>query len=244
MLAQPGGLDLVLTLTDEVLRIRQPARAAAVLTGLIDDNPTTVALGRFDDLAWRVGGRLGSRLPGVVVPAARARVRAEMAGVILSADRRRLERHIERRLRKGIGLNVNVLGEAILGEEEAEERLRRVLALLAQPAVNYVSVKISSICSQLDVLRFEHEVGRIAARLRRLYDAANAYHPPKFVNLDMEEYRDLELTLAVFRRVLDEPAYTATTGGSCCRPTCRTRCPPWRTSARGHGSAGTGAAHR
>ena len=76
-----------------------------------------------------------------------------------------------------------------------------------------MSVKISSICSQLDVLRFDHEVERIAARLRRLYDAANAYRPAKFVNLDMEEYRDLELTLAVFRRVLDEPAYAATTAG-------------------------------
>ena len=84
--------------------------------------------------------------------------------------------------------------------------------MLAQPAVDYVSVKISSICSQLDVLRFDHEVERIAARLRRLYDAANSYRPAKFVNLDMEEYRDLELTLAVFRRVLDEPAYAATGG--------------------------------
>jgi RHH-type proline utilization regulon transcriptional repressor/proline dehydrogenase/delta 1-pyrroline-5-carboxylate dehydrogenase len=63
------------------------------------------------------------------------------------------------------------------------------------------------------VLAFDHEVERIAARLRRLYDAANAYRPAKFVNLDMEEYRDLELTLAVFRRVLDEPAYATTAAG-------------------------------
>ena len=65
MLAQPGGLDLVLALTDEVLRIRQPARAAAVLTGLVDDNPTAAALGRFDD-----AGLAGRRPAGG--PAARA----------------------------------------------------------------------------------------------------------------------------------------------------------------------------
>jgi RHH-type proline utilization regulon transcriptional repressor/proline dehydrogenase/delta 1-pyrroline-5-carboxylate dehydrogenase len=136
-----------------------------------------------------------------------------MAGVILPANRWRLARHAEHRRRQGIRLNVNVLGEAILGEDEAEQRLQRVLDVLAQPAVDYVSVKISSICSQLDVLRFDREVERIAVRLRRLYDAANAFRPAKFVNLDMEEYRDLELTGAVFRRVLDEDAYAGTSAG-------------------------------
>ena len=85
--------------------------------------------------------------------------------------------------------------------------------MLDHRAVDYVSVKISSVCSQLDVLCFDHEVERIAVRLRRLYRAANSYRPAKFVNLDMEEYRDLELTLAVFRRVLDEPAYARTDAG-------------------------------
>ena len=85
--------------------------------------------------------------------------------------------------------------------------------MLALPSVDYVSVKISSICSQLDVLAFEHEVERIAERLRRLYHAAAAYHPAKFVNLDMEEFRDLDLTLAVFRRVLDEPGYDRMSAG-------------------------------
>ena len=42
----------------------------------------------------------------------------------------------------------------------------------------------------------------------------------------MEEYRDLELTLAVFRRVLDEDRLRRhRRRASCCRPTCPTRCP-------------------
>src|SRR5262249_33699268 len=151
--------------------------------------------GKIDAAALRAGGRLGPRLPRLVVPAARQRVRAEMAGVILPAPPWRLARHARHRPRQGIQLNVNLPGEALLGEDEAEQRLRRVLDVLAEPAVDYVSVKISSISSQLDVLRFDREVERIAARLRRLYDAANAFRPAKFVNLDMEEYRDLELTL-------------------------------------------------
>ena len=136
-----------------------------------------------------------------------------MAGVILPDAPRSLHRHAAHRQTQGIRLNVNVLGEAVLGEEEAARRLSRVLSVLDHPSVDYVSVKISSICSQLDVLRFDHEVERIATRLRRLYAAADGYRPAKFVNLDMEEYRDLELTLAVFRRVLDEPAFRQTRAG-------------------------------
>ena len=213
LLSSTAGRGLILALTDEVLRIRDPQRAAAVLRDLAHDQPGMAALGRLDRLALRTGSALAPRLPDLVVPAVRERVRSEMAGVILPARRRQLARHVARRRRQGIRLNINVLGEAILGEDEAERRLGQVLDALAQPAVDYVSVKISAVCSQLDVLAFDHEVSRIAARLRRLYDAANSHRPPKFVNLDMEEYRDLELTLAVFRRLLDEPPYAATGAG-------------------------------
>jgi RHH-type proline utilization regulon transcriptional repressor/proline dehydrogenase/delta 1-pyrroline-5-carboxylate dehydrogenase len=213
LLSTEAGRSLILALTDEVLRIRDPQRAAAVLAELARDPRGAAALGALDSLALGTGGALAPYVPNLVVPALRERVRSELAGVILPAGRRQLARHIAKRRRAGIRLNINVLGEAILGEDEAEHRLGQVQAALGQPAVDYVSVKISSICSQLEVLGFDHEVDRIAARLRRLYDAANSYQPAKFVNLDMEEYRDLELTLAVFRRVLDEAPYATTGAG-------------------------------
>lgn len=205
ILSRPGGFDLLLALTDEVLRIRSPRRAALVLAGLAGED--TSALGPVDRLALTVGAQLAPIAPGVVVPIARRRVRAEMGGVILPSEPEQLERHIQNRRRQGIRLNVNVLGEAILGDNEAARRLKQVKAVLTNPAVDYVSVKVSAVCAQIDVLRFDFEVERISAQLRDLYDIAARYDPPKFVNLDMEEYRDLELTLAVFRKVLDEQPY-------------------------------------
>ena len=216
LLSAPAGRELVLALTDEVLRIGDSGRAAGVFarlaaTGgtLVDDWRAARYLAPADRAALVAGARLAPRLPGVVMPLVRARVLREMAGVILPAGRRRLARHAAARRAQGIRLNVNVLGEAVLGEEEAERRLARIADVLSRPEVDYVSVKISSICSQLDVLAFDHEVDRIAGRLRRLYRAAGA----KFVNLDMEEYRDLELTVAVFRKVLDEPEFLAANAG-------------------------------
>ncbi len=51
----------------------------------------------------------------------------------------------------------------------------------------------------------------------------------------MEEYRDLDLTIAVFTRLLDQPgARTTSRPASCCRPTCPTPSP------RMHAPAGVG----
>src|SRR5690606_31752753 len=52
---------------------------------------------------------------------------------------------------------------------------------------------------------FDAAASEIVERLRPLYERAAATSPPKFVNLDMEEYRDLDLTLEVFTRLLDSP---------------------------------------
>src|SRR5690606_31866488 len=52
---------------------------------------------------------------------------------------------------------------------------------------------------------FDAAASEIVERLRPLYERAAATSPPKFVNLDMEEYHDLDLTLEVFMRLLDSP---------------------------------------
>jgi RHH-type proline utilization regulon transcriptional repressor/proline dehydrogenase/delta 1-pyrroline-5-carboxylate dehydrogenase len=213
MMADPGARRAVLALTDEVLRVHEPARAAAVFAGIAGQAERSAGFGLADRLALRAGRVLAPVLPRAVVPLVRARVRSEMSGVILPASPRRLARHAARRRGQGIRLNLNVLGEAVLGDAEAARRLGKVLEAIERPYVDYVSVKISSICAQIEVLAFDAEVERISEPLRALYDAAGRFRPAKFVNLDMEEYRDLALTAAVFRKVLDEDRYAGTAAG-------------------------------
>ncbi len=220
LLGDPRGRAMVLALTDEVLRISPPDRAAAVLGGLtrvgsnpLDDWRAAAYLQPLDRAALVAGGRLAAWWPAAVIPLVRRRVRKEMAGVILPVDPRRLARHAEGRRRSSMTLNVNLLGEAVLGEDEAERRLGRVMDVLDRPYVRAVSVKITSICSQIDVLAFDAEVERIADRLRRLYRRALRHSPAKLVTLDMEEYRDLDLTTAAFRRVLDEVEFQGLSAG-------------------------------
>ncbi len=110
-------------------------------------------------------------------------------------------------------LNVNLLGEAILGEQEAAQRMDGILELLGRPEVGYVSVKISAICSRLNVIAYEDSVSRVVERLRRVLHVAAAAAPAKFVNLDMEEYRDLQLTVDSFIQVLSEPSFAGLDAG-------------------------------
>ncbi len=64
------------------------------------------------------------------------------------------ERRVAVLERKYVG-GTNLLGEVVLGESEAQRRLDGYLALLAREDVEYISIKISSLCSQLNPIAFD-----------------------------------------------------------------------------------------
>ena len=213
LLHNPNNLEFVLRLTDEVLRINDPPRSARRFRDLVNDQRGWKNLGLRDSLLAHVGAFTSKLLPGLVMRLVGWRVRSELSGFVVSADGEALARHIRRQRQRGFGININLLGESVLGDDEAQSRLDALIEILRRPDVDYVSVKVSSICAQINRLAFDEEVERIAIRLRMLYDAAMLSTPPKFVNLDMEEYRDLEITATVFKKVLSETKYLNLSAG-------------------------------
>lgn len=206
LVAGPDGRDLVRRLTDEVLRIERPRAAARRFRALVAAGVPR-AVGPLNALLMRAGAQSGRIAPFAVMPLVKRRILAETRGVVISAEEPALTRHLGERAVAGIDQNLNLLGEAILSDDEAARRIERVVALLRRPDVDYVSVKISAVCALLDVYAFDHSLERICTALRRIYDAALGSSPPAFVNLDMEEYADLDLTVEAFLGVLDEPRY-------------------------------------
>lgn len=215
MMDDPAGKDLTIALVDQAFRSRRPSRIADQLAYLLDRYGAPSYMDWWERVALVVGGVMGHYMPGLVVPAIMARLRQETRYVILPAEEEELHAYLARRRQGGVRLNLNLLGEAILGEAEAQRRLDGYLALLAREDVEYISVKISSMCSQLNQVAFDQTLNAVKERLRPLYRQALAYHyrhpdghvTPKFVNLDMEEYRDLHLTVAAFQEVLGEPEF-------------------------------------
>jgi RHH-type proline utilization regulon transcriptional repressor/proline dehydrogenase/delta 1-pyrroline-5-carboxylate dehydrogenase len=215
MMVDPHGKELTIALADQAFRSRRPERIADQLAYLLERYGVPQYMDWWERTALLLGGAMAHYLPSLVVPPIVSRLRHETQNVILPGEEEDLRRYLDERRRAGIRLNLNQLGEAILGEAEAARRLDAYLALLARDDVEYISVKISSIFSQIDLVAFRATVAGVAGRLRPLYRAAARHryrHPdgritPKFINLDMEEYRDLDLTIAAFREVLDEPEF-------------------------------------
>ena len=153
----------------------------------------------------------GGYLPGVAVPLVKEKMRQETANVILPAERETLQKHLAERRNEGVRMNVNFLGEAMLGEREAQRRLESYLNALAMPEIECVSVKISTLYSQISTVAREETIRTVGNRLELLYRAANrnrfqkkdGTEVSKFVYLDMEEYRDMSLTAEVFMRTLE-----------------------------------------
>ena len=150
-------------------------------------------------------------LPQVVIPIAR-RVLREMVGhLIVDATDAKLGPAIAKIRKDGIKLNVNLLGEAVLGEHEASRRLEGTHTLLARPDVDYVSIKVSSTVAPHSAWAFDEAVEHVVEKLTPLFTRAASFaaggQKAKFINLDMEEYKDLDMTIAVFTRILDKPEF-------------------------------------
>ena len=207
------GRELVHHLTDDVLRIRGHKRAARRFCDVVTSVGIPSSLNKLDGLMLRLGAVFVPRAPRLLMPLVARRIRRETRGVVLSANDPAFADHVHTREAQHVRLNINVLGEAILSDAEADRRLETVRARLARADVNYISVKISALCANLDPLAFDHSVARVCARLRLLYADALAKSPSAFVNLDMEEFKDLHLTVASFMRVLDEDAFVGLDAG-------------------------------
>ena len=213
LLHDPHGVDFTMGFVDKVARPEDDRVAATALRRLV--SPTDGSVGSFmsgtDAALLRLGTVAAGIAPSIAMPVARARLRQLVGHLVFDADGDKLRRRLGRARDTGVRLNLNLLGEAVLGQGEADNRLRRTHELLADPAVDYVSIKVSSVVAQLIPWDLEGNRDRIVERLRPLYRTAR--DGGKFVNLDMEEYKDLHLTLEVFTALLDEPEFRDLTAG-------------------------------
>jgi len=211
MLQAPSDKATLALMTDQAFRTSDPARAVEHLTYILDVQGVPRFFGPVDRTLMKGFQSFGNYVPGVALPLVKEQMHRETANVILPGERELLTRHLADRHREGVRMNVNFLGEAILSEDEAGRRLQEILKGLQWPEIEVVSVKISTLYSQISPLAREHTVSVLCDRLEPLFrtaDRARFKRPDgrevsKFVYLDMEEYRDKELTAEAFMRTLD-----------------------------------------
>jgi RHH-type proline utilization regulon transcriptional repressor/proline dehydrogenase/delta 1-pyrroline-5-carboxylate dehydrogenase len=213
MLQTPHDMATLVQMTDQAFRSRTPERIVDQFTHILDVQGVPRFFSPFERALLFGFQSFGGWMPGVAAPLVKEHMQHETANVVLPGETELLTAHLNARKESGLRMNVNFLGEVVLGEAEAQRRLDRYLEALRLPEIEVVSVKISTLYSQVSSLAGEQTIAVLCDRIEALYREAaaqcfvraNGKSVPKFVYLDMEEYRDLALTAEAFMRTLERP---------------------------------------
>jgi RHH-type proline utilization regulon transcriptional repressor/proline dehydrogenase/delta 1-pyrroline-5-carboxylate dehydrogenase len=215
LLTNPTDKIVMTKMIDQSFRSHNDSRIADQINTILKEYGVPEFFSAGDRMLMRLFLGIGIHFPHVSVPKVVDKMRDDSSRSVIPGEKDVFYPHLEQRKSEGVRMNINHLGEAVLGEEEALSRLRTYIGDLKSAQIEYISVKISTIYSQIQALAFDHTVAILKERLSQLYRAArdNFYirsdgtQVPKFVNLDMEEYRDLEITTAAFIQTLDREEF-------------------------------------
>jgi len=221
LLTNPNDKVLLSKMIDQSFRSHNSKRVADQMSHLIDEEGVPEFFSRIEKLFIQMFKGVGKHFSSLAVPTMIDQMRAGSSRAIIPGEHKELHAHLQKRKGQGIRMNINHLGEAVLGEKEASHRLETYIKDMEDPDVEYISIKISTIYSQINSLAFDETVAILKERLAAIYRVAKINYfirtdgtqIPKFVNLDMEEYRDLEITYAAFTETLNEDEFKDYSGG-------------------------------
>ncbi|MGB0645525.1 MAG: bifunctional proline dehydrogenase/L-glutamate gamma-semialdehyde dehydrogenase [Bradymonadia bacterium] len=202
-------------LTDRVPRLADGADVTRQARNVLSKTGVPASMPLLDQCQLMGLKMFGTVAPKLIGNAVRKRIRKEAQTFLMPGEQQALSAGVKSLKASGVQVNVNQLGEEVLGDIEARKHMDAYLELLNTESIDTISVKSSSICAQLSVLAFDTSLHRICDALRELYRAARGENgqSDKLVMLDMEAYRDLEMTFTAFKTVLDEPEFLSLKAG-------------------------------
>ncbi|GAB3039926.1 bifunctional proline dehydrogenase/L-glutamate gamma-semialdehyde dehydrogenase [Parafrigoribacterium mesophilum] len=206
LIDDPDGPQFALDFIDRVIRPDDLHVAGKGLEVVAQHIPAMLPW--YMRWALAVGGGFSAVIPWPIVPIARLVMR-RMVGHLLVEITGPDDPHLTTRLAalraSGSRFSLAMLGERVHGDGAADARLQDIRELLARDDVESVSISLSDVAGQLWPWAFHESVDRVVARLAPLYEAAAASPGRKFITLDMGMFREFDLTVAVFERLLERP---------------------------------------
>lgn len=167
-------------------------------------------------MSWLFGSGIKSQVTGMA------------RQFMLGNDNKEIVATLKKIHEQDIAFTVDVLGETVVSEAEADQYAKRYLDLMdllaretakwshpcksnesprgKLPPLN-VSVKISALYSQIQPSDPDTAIHKISARLRPIL--ARAKELGAFINFDMESYALKNLTLRLFKAIFAEPEFAA-----------------------------------
>ncbi|MES9992620.1 MAG: proline dehydrogenase family protein [Candidatus Thiodiazotropha sp.] len=162
-------------------------------------------------LAWGIRRSTTIAVPSLMAPVIRAAVRRVAQRFIAAEDPEVMLRSVAKLHNSGISASLDMLGEATVSEVEAEAYQRAYLELIAAtagiresiPEIDLnLSLKVSSLYSQISAVDTEGSVLKLADRLRPICLAAMT--AGLSLTLDMEQYDYKGIILRLFKQLAME----------------------------------------
>ena len=158
---------------------------------------------------------IGKYFAFISLPLLRYYIIKSCSNYVLFGGRQKIVTRIKENSKLGFVTNINRIGEALLGEKEASKRVDAYIKDLQVPEIKIISIKISTLFSQITAISHNYTVMKIVEKLSILYAEAknNSYIDDKgekqykLINLDMEEYRDMRITADAFMKALDKKEF-------------------------------------
>ena len=193
-------LQTTMHLTDEVMRISSSKASGKILRN-INQKVTYKGLGLIDFFGLKVLILMSNIFPGFAKYIVETRVKLDSKGIILNSKKDKLKTYIDKRKQQDIDVNINILGEAVLGEEEANKRFNEILSVMELEEVTYISVKISAIVSQLQ------EADKLIESLKSVYEnywkSKNEINTSVKISLTVSINNNNNSEISKFEEILD-----------------------------------------
>ncbi len=177
--------------------------------------------------ALKAGLAASSFAPALVASPVKANVVAMAQQFVAGGTPEDLVRQLRRNAKLGIATTIDLLGETVVSEAEADVFLQRNLDVLdtvaralaagEKPAYSDIgpggvvlprlnlSVKISALTPDVHPADPEHSIAALKKRLRLILRRAR--EAGAFINFDMESYKLKDLTIALFKSILEEEEF-------------------------------------
>ena len=210
LLQDPRGFDFAATIVDRVIRPEDPRVAARNLERLSRKLPQH--LPRALRAAVLAGGGFGVVLPQPITPVTRAVFRRMVRHLVVENTPKTLEKALASTGDDDARIDVRLLGDAPLGEQQAAAHLAELLELLDRSDVDGVTLRLAEVVAPRSPWGFDEAVALLVERLEPLFQRADRGRA-KSITLEVVEFRDLDLTLAVFTRLLSKGEFATLAAG-------------------------------
>ena len=122
MVQRPQDKKFLVKMLDESSQIRDRKKLAERIKKLIDRYGVPEFLNKRDAFLFKMYQAFGHHFDFIAIPIIKKRLRMDTSKVILDEARPKLTAHLAARFKQKIGQNVNLLGEVVLGNGEADHR--------------------------------------------------------------------------------------------------------------------------